>query len=87
MPEISRFFGIVITMYSDDHNPPHFHARHGDFRAMIDILTGDLIEGNLPNKSLRLVQAWVEIHRDELLENWKEGQKENPNFSKIEPLR
>jgi hypothetical protein len=87
MPEICRFFGIIITMYADDHNPPHFHARHGDFRAMIDIVKGDIIEGSMPRKSLRLIQAWVEIHRDQLMANWNEGQSENPNFSRIEPLR
>ena len=74
-------------MYADDHNPPHFHARHGDFKAMIDIGTGDIIQGMMPGKSLRLIQAWVEIHRDELIENWKEGQSENPGFSRIEPLK
>jgi len=87
MPEICRFFGVVITMYADDHYPPHFHARHGDFRAMIDIATGEIIEGSMPKKSLKLIQAWVEIHKTELMENWKEGQNENPNFSSIEPLR
>ena len=87
MPEICRFFGIIITMYADDHNPPHFHARHGDFKAMINIATGDIIEGNMPRKSLRLIQAWVEIHRDQLMANWNEGQSEHPNFSRIEPLR
>ena len=74
-------------MYADDHNPPHFHARYGDFKAMINIATGDIIEGSLPRKSLRLIQAWVEIHRDQLMANWNEGQRENPNFSSIEPLR
>jgi hypothetical protein len=87
MPEISRFFGIVITMYADDHYPPHFHARHGDDRAMIDIATGDIIEGKMPGRALRLIQAWVEIHRNELLDNWEKGQMEAPNFSRIEPLR
>jgi hypothetical protein len=87
MPEISRFFGIVITMYADDHNPPHFHARYGDYRAMIDIAAGDIIDGYMPRRALRLIQAWGEIHREELMENWKESKNENPNFSKIEPLR
>jgi hypothetical protein len=87
MPEICRFFGIVITIYADDHNPPHFHARYGDYRSMIDIVTGDIFEGEMPKKSLRLLQAWCEIHRDELMRNWQEGQKENPNFFKIEPLK
>lgn len=87
MPEICRFFGIIITMYADDHNPPHFHARYGDFRAMIDIVTGDILEGSMHKKSLRLIQAWVEIHREELMLNWEKGQNENPDFSRIEPIR
>lgn len=87
MPEICRFFGIIITMYADDHNPPHFHARYGGSRIMIDIATGDIIEGNMPKRSLRLIQAWCELHREELIKNWEESQKENPNFIKIEPLK
>lgn len=86
MPEISRFYGIVITMYADDHNPPHFHIRYAEFVARIIISTGDLLDGNLPKRQLRLVQAWVEIHREELMKNWAESQKENPDFLKIEPL-
>lgn len=87
MPEISRFFGIIITFYADDHNPPHFHARYAEFFARIIISSADLLDGNLPNKQLRLVQAWAEIHREELMKNWKETQKENPDFFKIEPLK
>ena len=64
MPEISRFFGIIITFYADDHNPPHFHARYAEFFARIIISSADLLDGNLPNKQLRLVQAWAEIHRE-----------------------
>ena len=74
-------------MYSDDHNPPHCHARHGEFRAMVDIVSGDLIEGKLPKRSLRLIQAWIEIHREELMANWLQGQSENPDFMPIEPLK
>ena len=74
-------------MYADDHNPPHFHARHGDFKAMFNIATGDIIEGSMPRKSLRLIQAWVELHREQLMANWIEGQSENPNFARIEPLK
>ena len=74
-------------MYADDHNPPHFHARHGEFRALVEIATGNMMQGTMPRRALRLIQAWVEIHEKELLHNWKEGQKESPDFSKIEPLR
>ncbi len=87
MPEISRFYGILITMYPDDHNPPHFHARYGEFKAMVNISSGDIIEGQMPNKALRLIQAWVEIHREELNKNWEESIKENPDFHKIDPLK
>lgn len=55
MPEISRFFGIIITMYADDHNPPHFHAKHGEYNARFEIESGDLMEGNFPKKQLRLI--------------------------------
>jgi len=87
MPEIARFFGILITMYADDHNPPHFHARYNDFKVLINILTGNIMEGEIPGKQLRLIQAWVEIHRGELLVNWEESKKDNPQFKKIEPLK
>lgn len=87
MPELSRFFGIIITMYSDDHNPPHFHARQNDENVQISIESGEVIAGIISSKSLRLIQAWVEIHRDELLRNWEESKKENPSFTKISPLQ
>jgi hypothetical protein len=86
MPEISRFFGIIIAMYAKDHFPPHFHARYGDFIGIFDIQTGNMIEGNMPRRAVRLVQDWVELHTSELLFNWSESQKDNPNFKKIEPL-
>lgn len=87
MPEICRFFGIIITMYADDHNPPHFHIRYNEFKALILISNGNVLEGELPLKQLRLVQAWAELHREELELNWIESQKENPNFVKINPLQ
>ncbi|MCK6614633.1 MAG: DUF4160 domain-containing protein [Ignavibacteriaceae bacterium] len=87
MPEISRFFGIIITMYWDDHNSPHFHAKHGEFSAKFTIETGELMDGNLSKRDIRLVQAWTELHKDELMYNWKESQKDNPNFITIAPLR
>jgi hypothetical protein len=86
MPEISRFFGIIIAMYAKDHLPPHFHAKYGDFVGLFKIETGDLIEGNFPRRAIRLVQDWTELHRLELLDNWNQSQLDNPNFHKIEPL-
>jgi hypothetical protein len=87
MPEISRFFGIIIFMYWDDHNPPHFHARYNEFEAQIIIANGNVLEGDLPTRQLRFVQAWAELHREELDANWNDLAKNPPSFKKIEPLR
>ncbi len=70
MPEICRFYGIIITMYFPDHNPPHFHARYNDYRAIIDINTGNVV-GEMPKRALKLILEWMEIHKDELMENWR----------------
>jgi hypothetical protein len=85
MPQISRFFGIVIYMYFEDHNPPHFHAHYGDFKAVIAINNFALLEGNLPPKTLGLVIEWASLHQSELLINW-ELMTKNLAFKKIEPL-
>ncbi len=85
MPEISLFFGIRITMYYDDHNPPHFHARYAGSNAMVDILNGVVIEGALPGRQLKFVLAWAEIHKDELMQNW-ELAAENLPLNEIAPL-
>jgi len=85
MPELSRFLGIVILMYFDDHNPPHFHVRYNDFRAIISINDLLLIEGKLPPRVLGLVVEWAGLHKNELLENW-EMVKETGKWFKIEPL-
>ena len=69
MPTISRFYGILIRMFFNDHAPPHFHARYGEFEATIEIGTLAIIEGQLPHRALNLVQEWAMIHREELLEN------------------
>lgn len=71
MPEISRFFGIIIKMFFLDHAPPHFHAEYGNYKAVIDIQTQEFTEGYLPPKQLKLVQAWAIIHEKELLENFE----------------
>jgi hypothetical protein len=70
MPEISRFLGIVITMYFNDHNPPHFHVRYEEFRAIVGIDPLELREGELPPRVLGLVTEWAELHQLELMENW-----------------
>ncbi len=72
-------------MYADDHNPPHFHVIYEGEEAMIDIQDGH-ITGSLPRRALRLVYEWLDIHKDELLENWNQL-KNNGAIKKIEPLR
>ena len=70
MPEICHFYGIVITMYLPDHNPPHFHVRYNEYRATIDIQTGE-VTGQMPRRALNLVFDWLDQHKDELMQNWK----------------
>ena len=70
MPELSRFLGISILMYFDDHNPPHFHVRYNDSRAIISINNLAVMEGKLPPRILGLVMEWTVLHKNELLENW-----------------
>ena len=72
MPEISRFFGIVIRMYFDDHPPPHFHAKYGEHEAKIEIETGEVLAGKLPRRAMALVWDWWELYRTELTECWKQ---------------
>ena len=86
MPEISRFFGIIIAIFFDDHNPPHFHARYGDYSGVIRIDDFALIESFLPPRALGLVIEWAEIHKEELLINWKLASESKDLFS-IEPLK
>ena len=85
MPEISRFFGIVITMYFDEHNPPHFHARYGSDRAAIEIATLRVREGRLPSRALGLVIEWASEHQEELMANWDAARLDAP-LSRIAPL-
>jgi len=85
MPEISRFFGIIITMYYSDHQPPHFHVRYGDSKAQIAIETISILNGTLPPRVFGLVAEWALAHQDELREDWQLVQNEAmPN--KIDPL-
>jgi hypothetical protein len=71
MPTISAFFGIVITMYWREHGPAHFHARYGEFEAIVGIETLDVSRGGLPRRALALVLEWAAVHRAELMENWR----------------
>jgi len=86
VPTISRFFGIVIAMFFDDHGPPHFHARHAGTGAKIRIDTVEVIDSSLGRRQLRLVLAWAELHQDELLENWRLA-RAGETLREIEPLR
>jgi hypothetical protein len=86
VPEIARFFGMVIQMYWDEHNPPHFHVIYEGKKSSIDIINLKLIEGSLSRRALNLVLDWAEIHQNELLEDWKIcEQKQMPK--KINPLK
>ena len=85
MPEISRFLGISIAMYFDDHNPPHFHVKYNDFRAIISIIDLKIIDGNLPPRVLGLVMEWAEMNKNKLMENWGIV-KDTGKFFKIDPL-
>ena len=85
MPEISRFYGIIIYMYIDDHNPPHFHVWHEGYEATITIEDG-IITGSLPRRALRLVYEWLDLHHEELMENWR-LLSNSEAARKIEPLK
>jgi hypothetical protein len=85
MPSISRFYGIVVSMYSSDHPPPHFHARYSEYEAKIDIATGEPQAGELPTRALRLIREWADLHRDELLADWELAQARK-ELAKIDPL-
>jgi hypothetical protein len=85
MPEISRFLGIKIFMYFNEHNPPHFHVEYNEYRASIDIQTFGVIEGKVPSKVLGLVVEWAEDNQKELLKNWY-SMKNTGEYIKIKPL-
>jgi hypothetical protein len=86
MPTISSFYGILIRMFYNDHEPAHFHALYGEFQATIAIDELRVLEGELPRRALDLVLDWAELHQDELRENWRLARaKSIPK--KITPLR
>ena len=85
MPEICRFYGIVIRLFFDDHNPPHFHAQYSGDEAVIDIRNLGVIAGGLPTRAAGLVVEWASLHQDELLECWEKAQELEP-LGKIDPL-
>jgi hypothetical protein len=87
MPRLSYFYGITIVMFWDEphHSRPHFHARYAGYKASLD-MAGEIVAGQLPKRQLRLVQAWVELHADELNANWERAVNEQP-LQPIPPLR
>ena len=85
MPELSRFFGIIIAMYYNDHAPPHFHAKYGDDQASMRIDDGEILDGALGVRTRRLVEEWRILHQSELFEDWVRAQARQP-LNKIEPL-
>lgn len=86
MPTISMFFGIVIKMFYDDHNPPHFHAEYQGEMAVFDF-RGNMLRGNISSRTaVRLIREWVDLRQSELEANWK-AMQDGKEFSKIDPLK
>jgi len=89
MPVISMFYGIIVSLFFMDnrrHKRPHLHVRYQEEEAVVSIPEGELLEGGLPEAKMRLVLAWIEIHRDELMADWELAVSGQPPY-KIEPLR
>lgn len=84
MPVITRFYGMVIKMYllGKEHNPPHIHVLYGEYNGVIDLMTLNMKEGDLPAKGLAMAQEWASIHQKELLEMWM-----TQNFRTLPPLQ
>ena len=85
MPQVSRFFGIVIYMYYNDHAPPHFHAEYGEYEAVYTIETLEIMRGSLPRRAHSMVVEWAILHRNELRDNWNLAVQMQA-LQKIEPL-
>jgi hypothetical protein len=88
MPTISMFYGILVRMFTGkrEHPPAHIHIAYGDYSATFDILTAERIDGSLPQRQCRLVEAWIELHREELLADW-ELAKAGETLFNIDPLK
>ncbi len=83
MPVISRFYGMVIKMYffGAEHNPPHIHVVYGEYLGIVDIRTLKMLEGDLPDKALKIVKEWIALHQKELLDMW-----ESQNIHPLPPI-
>jgi len=82
MPELSRFLGMVISIYFDDHNPPHFHVEYNDNEALISISDLSILRGSLPPRVIGLAMEWARLHQTELMENWNMV-KDSGNFLRL----
>lgn len=89
MPIVTMFYGLIIRMYdfdTDQHHLPHIHVEYGDDNAVFNIEDGEIVTGKLPKNKTRLVQAWIELHQEELMADWKLA-CEGLDIFKIEPLK
>lgn len=89
MPVISMFYGVIISMFFLDnsrHKKPHIHVRYQEHEAVFSLPEGEVLDGELPGSKVKLVQAWIEIHRDELVADWELAVQGQTPF-KIEPLK
>ena len=89
MPTISMFYGIIVYIYfydNKEHKQPHIHVEYGDKKIVVSIPEGEVLKGEFPSNKLKLVQAWIELHQDELMANWKLAVAGKEVY-KIEPLR
>lgn len=84
MPEISRFYGIIIRMRYNEHPPAHFHARYGAYDVTVEIATGR-VTGTMSRQAMNLIWAWLDLHRDELMTNWEKARRQEP-LDSVEPL-
>ena len=82
MPEIARFYGIIIKIFFGDHPPPHFHAVYGEYNAVFNIETLEVIEGDLPDRARKLAAEWAQTYQKELKQIW-----ESQEFRKLPPLQ
>ena len=85
MPEISRFYGIVVAMFFNDHDPPHFHARYGEHKVIVSIESFELLVGSLPRRAQKLLLEWARMHQDELREDWRRARVQE-SLLPIDPL-
>ena len=84
MPEISRFYGIIVRMFYNDHNPPHIHVEYQEYEAIVELESG-IVKGEMPRRALNLIYEWIDIHLEELLVDWELARELKP-LKRIDPL-